>query len=169
MTTLRRAARTDIDCLLGWIDSPMMLLYWSGTRFTYPLRRADLDAHFDLLNREAHRRRAYTLLCSGIPVGYGEIVMLAESTARLARVIIAPDARGRGLGRTLASALIERAFTQFGVRKTDLYVFRDNVAAIRCYRAVGMTVNGRLDKAYDLPGGQSGDLLRMVVHAEEWG
>ncbi len=53
---------------------------------------------------------AYLLLAEGEPVAYGEVWSDEdEDEAELARLIVAPAARGRGVGRALTAALVANA------------------------------------------------------------
>ncbi|MGW0367116.1 GNAT family N-acetyltransferase [Streptomyces sp. NPDC002990] len=56
---------------------------------------------------------------------------------RLGQVLIAPEARGRGLGGALVPLVVERAFGGLGLRETDLCVRAHNTAAVRTYQRLG--------------------------------
>jgi len=77
---------------------------------------------------------AYLLLAGDQPVGYGEVWSDdEEDEAELARLIVAPAARGRGAGRALTAALVAHA----GFEDIFLRVRPDNAVAIACYRGAG--------------------------------
>jgi len=77
---------------------------------------------------------AYLLLADGEPVGYGEVWSDAEEDeAELARLIVAPPARGRGAGRALTAALVAHA----GFENVFLRVRPDNAIALATYRGAG--------------------------------
>jgi ribosomal protein S18 acetylase RimI-like enzyme len=72
----------------------------------------------------------------GAPVAYGEVwTDDDEAETELARLIVDPARRGRGVGRELVARLTERA------RRTYPAVFMrvrpDNAPALRCYAAAG--------------------------------
>ena len=70
-------------------------------------------------------------------IGYGEIWEdREEDEAELARLVVAPDARGRGHGRALTRALADEARRR-GFAEVWLRVVPDNGAAIRAYEAAG--------------------------------
>ena len=70
-------------------------------------------------------------------VGYGEVWHdPAAGEAELARILVAPDRRGRGVGRRLVALLADRARAA-GFDAIWLRVVADNRAAIACYRAAG--------------------------------
>ena len=70
--------------------------------------------------------------------GFGQVVPKAGRRAHLARVIVRPDARGRGLGHTIVRALVERA--RSGARVVSLNVYASNATALRVYEAAGFSV-----------------------------
>jgi ribosomal protein S18 acetylase RimI-like enzyme len=77
---------------------------------------------------------AYLLVDGGEPVAYGEVWSDdEEGEAELARLIVAPARRGRGLGRALVAALVERA----GYEDVFLRVRPDNAVALAAYRRAG--------------------------------
>jgi ribosomal protein S18 acetylase RimI-like enzyme len=80
---------------------------------------------------------AFTLVVDGVPAGYGEIwVDGAEDETELARIVIDPARRCRGLGRQLTRLLAAEA-ARHGLAETWLRVVPGNAAAISCYRAAG--------------------------------
>ena len=69
-------------------------------------------------------------------VGYGELWLDDdEAEVELARIIVAPDRRGRGTGRRLAAALAELARAHHD--EVFLRVHPDNEPALRCYLGAG--------------------------------
>jgi len=69
------------------------------------------------------------------------VLQTSPHSGRLARIVLDPDRRGAGLGRTLVAAVIERA-EAIGLRALDLRVYDGNDAAIRTYLALGFTDAG---------------------------
>ena len=73
----------------------------------------------------------------GPPMAYGELWLEAEEDeVELARLIVEPMMRGRGVGRRLVAALVEKAALT-GLSGVILRVDPGNAAAVRCYRACG--------------------------------
>ena len=69
------------------------------------------------------------------PVAYGEL-WLDVDEAELARLIVAPQRRGSGLGRDLVDRLVQRA-RALGLLGCYLRVVPDNLPALALYRTAG--------------------------------
>ncbi|MEV7173571.1 GNAT family N-acetyltransferase [Streptomyces sp. NPDC093224] len=115
----------------GWATSATELALWCGAR-EFPLPpRAVIDWHGD------GDVRPHLLFEGGEPVGYGELWLDAdEDEVELARIIVAPELRGRSIGRTLVAGLLARAL-ETGHADVFLRVHPDNGAALRCYLGAG--------------------------------
>ncbi|PSD27888.1 N-acetyltransferase, partial [Stenotrophomonas maltophilia] len=74
---------------------------------------------------------------NGMRVGFGQAWRTQPDTMHLGRLLVAPQARGCGLGRRLVHALIEQAFQSDAVERLTLRVYRDNAAAVALYRTLG--------------------------------
>ncbi|MEV2242609.1 GNAT family N-acetyltransferase [Micromonospora sp. NPDC049891] len=79
---------------------------------------------------------AYLALVDGEPVGYGELWLDEdEAEVELARLIVAPAHRGRGVGRRMVTLL-----TTLAREHQPAVLMRshpDNTPALRCYTAAG--------------------------------
>ena len=81
--------------------------------------------------------RPFLLEAGGSAVGYGEIWEDEEEhEAELARLIVDPSERGRGVGRRLAMALADEA-RRLGWADIWLRVVAENESALRAYAAAG--------------------------------
>jgi RimJ/RimL family protein N-acetyltransferase len=75
-------------------------------------------------------------------VGYGEIWLdPAEDEVEVARLIIDPQLRGRGLGKRMTQLLTAKAL-ETGLATTMLRVMPDNDIAINCYLRCGFELLG---------------------------
>lgn len=115
----------------SWATSADELDRWASRR-DHPLDpsvfsewHADPDVH------------PWSLLDDGAPVAYGEVWHdRGEGEAELARLIVEPGHRGRGLGVALVRELSARA-TAVGFDDVWVRVVPDNAPAIACYRRAG--------------------------------
>lgn len=115
----------------SWATSAAELDRWAARR-DHPLDpavfatwHADPDVH------------AWMLLDDDEPVAYGEVWNdPEEGEAELARLIVDPARRGRGIGRLLVGALATRV-ADAGFDEVWVRVVPDNAPAIACYSGAG--------------------------------
>ena len=69
-------------------------------------------------------------------VGFGQLIEKGEQRFHLARIIVAPDARGNGFGRQLCQCLIARV-DHLKSRVLTLNVYQNNISALNLYRSIG--------------------------------
>ncbi|MFE2143336.1 GNAT family N-acetyltransferase [Streptomyces sp. NPDC059456] len=118
----------DAPALRRWITSRAELVTWAGPSFTWPLDDAQLTAYA----AEPDRHTWTALSADSAPVGH-----VSVRGTRLGRVLIAPAARGRGLGETLLTLAVARAFDELGLTSLDLGVYTHNTTAVRLYEKLG--------------------------------
>jgi ribosomal-protein-alanine N-acetyltransferase len=82
-------------------------------------------------------------------VGYA-VCWTVVDQAELGNVAVAPDQRGRGAGRRLVEAALERVRRR-GARECFLEVRESNASAQALYRRLGFEVVGRRRRYYDSP------------------
>lgn len=127
-------ARTDADCetVSSWIEDAEGLYLFTGPRLTWPLQPSDLQ-----VMAETPGLTAWVVVDSsdGTIAGHFDLT-LDDRTARLARVIIAPAMRGRGLSHTLVVLAEERA-SELGATQLSLNVIDGNLPTITTYERAG--------------------------------
>jgi ribosomal protein S18 acetylase RimI-like enzyme len=123
--------RADAATVLSWARSADEREAWAAISEpdpgpeTFDRWHADTDVH------------AFGLLADGRLAGYGEVwVDREEDEAELARLIVDPDVRDRGVGRTMVRLLLERA-RDLGYDDVWVRVVPSNARAIRAYAAAG--------------------------------
>jgi ribosomal protein S18 acetylase RimI-like enzyme len=118
--------------IASWLDSAASTQRWAGPGVAFPLA-PDRLAHA----LELEVRPGWVLLdAQDNCLGFGQYWLTGADTAHLGRIIVSPQARGRGLGRVLMQSLSRQALKE-GVRRLTLRVYRDNVAAVALYRNLG--------------------------------
>ena len=78
-----------------------------------------------------------------------------------------PDCWGRGYGSEATALMLENAFGILGLHRVALAVFEYNERAIRAYRRVGFSVEGRSRQAI-WRGGRFWDEIQMSILEDEW-
>ena len=91
------------------------------------------------------------LLLDERPVAYGELwVSGPESEVELARILVAPESRGRGVGRELVACLVAEA-RGHQVSSAWVRVVSSNEPALRCYVGAGFSrVPAELERALNV-------------------
>jgi [ribosomal protein S18]-alanine N-acetyltransferase len=135
--TLRRARVDDLAVLLDWSPSRELLHQWSGPSSRWPTTPECLWE--DINNPDA---TSFTLTGPEREVfGFGQIRYRERQYGHLARIIVNPTERGRGLGRRLCLELMRVAPDLHPIIGYSLYVWRDNANALALYRSLGFTEN----------------------------
>jgi RimJ/RimL family protein N-acetyltransferase len=145
MLTLRRAVPGDEARLLAWRNDPR-------TR----------DASFDQeeISSEDHRawfaRKRADSGCAiliieddGRPVGQVRLERLQSDLAEV-HVGLAPEARGRGLGRAALRLAVRQASELLGVQDLRALVKADNEMSLRAFGAAGFEETGKTDDIVEL-------------------
>jgi len=131
---LRPARIDDLDRVLSWAPDADATRLWAGPTIGFPVSREQLWENLH------HAPGAAFVLCAppdGEVVGFGQVMSREEGIAHLARIIVAPERRGRGLGRTLCQELMRVAPRFLPVRAFSLYVYPENRRARSLYRKLG--------------------------------
>jgi ribosomal protein S18 acetylase RimI-like enzyme len=128
---LRRATLRDIQDVATWITTARECELWAGPRMRFPLDAARLPVLIDF-----EHARTFALEDGNRLAAFGQIVPKAAGRGHLARVIVAPDLRGKGNGERLIRLLIQESRRQSHVR-VSLNVDRLNVPAIALYTKLG--------------------------------
>lgn len=145
---LRPATVADLAHISRWFTSAAAVRDWGGPLPSFPLDLDQLIEDIDFLAQPA-----FALCGDGRLLAFGQIRPRADYH-HLARLVVAPDERGQGHGGRLVQALIDRYPKAKGF---SLYVYRHNLAALRCYQRLGFAE--ALDPE---PGPPGGDCLFMV-------
>lgn len=153
---LRPATSDDLLILQGWFPDPDTAYRWGGPGLRHPfgMERFLEDIRWGILPSWSLAGPANELL------GFGQYY-LNHGRCHLARIAVAPDRRGRGLGRELLRELIRVGLRDLGVRECSLFVLNDNEPAIRCYRAVGFEPREFPD--WTEPAGAIGFMVRQAA------
>ncbi|MFT4603717.1 MAG: ribosomal-protein-alanine N-acetyltransferase [Rhodothermales bacterium] len=128
---LRPGTTADLAIVTAWVTSAEETDIWSGGPVTFPIVLEDCLVAIgwdQMLNR--------TLMVEDAVAGFGQIVDKPDDRSHLARIIVDPSARGRGLGRRLMESLLNEA-RDSGARCMSLNVHPANQRAIGLYASLG--------------------------------
>ncbi len=133
---LIEATDRDLEELMSWFRDSDEVDIWGGPRFRFPFTRATFrkDCHWGRmpsfrLNSPAREFCAFGQMYQR----YGRI--------NLARLVVNPRMRGRGIGKRLVASLIEAAPSLFAAHEFSLFSYRHNAAALGCYQSMGFVIH----------------------------
>jgi ribosomal protein S18 acetylase RimI-like enzyme len=141
--SLREAAAADIEALMHWFPTADDVMIWGGPSFRNPFTRDSFfkDVFWDKMASYCLRDAA------GEFVAFGQLYD-RDGRIHLARLIVRPDMRSRGIGRRLIEMLMEVGATIFPRNEYSLFVYRENLPAYECYKSLGFVVQDYPD---DMP------------------
>jgi RimJ/RimL family protein N-acetyltransferase len=160
----------DIDRLLGWVTSEAEHFLWTASALSFPPAR---EAFQKLMRDSAERGDRLFFKAverdSGNVIGHLELgaIDLRNRSTRIGRVLLAPEARGRGLGEAIMRAGLAKGFDEMGMHRVDLWVFASNARAIACYERAGFRHDGVIREAFKA-GEEYWSFLVMSVLEREW-
>ena len=83
---------------------------------------------------------SFTLVDGERPLGFGQYWVQTPGAVHLGRILVAPAARGQGVGTRLCHLLMAAAVAGTGAEAITLRVYRDNRAARALYERLGFAV-----------------------------
>ena len=129
---LNDASESDINRLMSWFPDERSVDIWGGPNFRYPLTPTTFQ-------EDTHWRDMDSYILVGPQrdmIAFGQMYE-RHGRINLARLIVAPDQRGQGLGTSLVALLMDRGRETFPLKEFSLYVYHDNHAAKACYASAG--------------------------------
>lgn len=130
--SLVESSRAHIRELMGWFPDQESCRQWGGPEMRFPFseKRFLEDIHWPKLP-------SYSAVGNdGRLLGFGQFY---EKLGRchLARLAVAPEVRGMGLGKKFVSSLMKISQDQLRKNEFSLYVLEQNTPALACYRSLG--------------------------------
>ena len=129
---LTNASDADIPDLMTWFHDARSTQEWGGWAFRYPFDEKSFREDLQLNELDSFVVRDE----SGELIAFGQ-VRNKFGRGHLARLAVAPNYRGRGLGRDFVSSLCQKAIELFGCSENSMFVAKTNIAALRCYAGLG--------------------------------
>ncbi|MDR5886620.1 GNAT family N-acetyltransferase [Vreelandella janggokensis] len=135
-TTLRTPKQTDYDAIAAWVSDKKACSRWAGPSVPFPFAAANLP---ELLAVEGCSSYCLSDIDNHC-IGFGQFWPGKQGAVHIGRIIVSPDARGKGAGRLLCEKLIAKAKQATGASTVTLRVYRDNHAARSLYSSLGFFV-----------------------------
>ena len=127
--------KDHIEQLTSWFPDEVSLAKWSGPGFRYPFTE---DTFFQDLNTE--KLPSFCLFCEqGKFAAFGQFYNRLERI-HLARLVVNPELRGKGIAERLIYSLIQKGIAQFKLNSASLFVLSDNLPAITAYQKAGFEI-----------------------------
>lgn len=132
---LKESTAADIVELMSWFPVSEDIIIWGGPSFRFPFTRETFfeDIYWG-------RMASFSLQNPG-----GDFAAFGQAYERdgrinLARLVVNPTMRGRGVGKRLVDMLMIVSRSLFSCDEYSLFVFRENIPAYECYKSMGFTV-----------------------------
>ena len=129
---IARSKYSEVETLKSWFPDKESSYFWCGPGLRFPFTHESFleDIHWE-------RMPAYSLLdergqLSAFGQYYGKL-----GRCHLARLVVSPSLRSRGVGRDFISRLMSIGMADLGAAECSLFVLSCNDRALRCYRSLG--------------------------------
>lgn len=133
--TLLPFSEDDSVEIASWPRDTNELKTWAGADVVFPLKPEQFRIWHD--DPETH---TFIGRHKGQLVAYGELwIDESEQEIELARIIVHPASRNKGIGQMFVTALVAQSET-FGLVDRFLRVLPENSNAIRCYQKSGFRI-----------------------------
>ena len=146
MIDLENFTSQDIDELITWITSERELVTWGGTRFQWPLDRAQLENYITRRLANNIQYIIFKALHSETKemVGHIELATIDFNnlSATIVHVLVKPELRNKGYGTEMTRKVLEFAFDYLHLHRVDLIVLDSNKPAVTCYQKLGFKEEG---------------------------
>ncbi|MGW0671136.1 GNAT family N-acetyltransferase [Streptomyces sp. NPDC002746] len=155
LTRLVPTTEGDVDLLAQWFASLDFVEHWGGV----PLSRAEVAEKY--VGRRRPGVESFLVLAEGAPVGYAQYWRAGVAGGGI-DMVLAPEARGRGLGPDAARVLLAHLGGGLGWRRVTVDPARGNLRAVRAWEKAGFrqmpSAGENLLMEYRFPEGHLGRL-----------
>jgi RimJ/RimL family protein N-acetyltransferase len=115
----------DFKEILEWVNTPAALMNWSGALFSFPLSTESLLWYIKGENNiSVSDALIYKVIetNSGVTVGHISLggVSRKNKSARISRVLVAPNAQGKGYCMHMVRAVLKIGFEDLGLHRICL-------------------------------------------------
>lgn len=152
----------------SWFSSEAEVVQWGGPAVSHPLTDEQLQAMAAEAATSPPTRLCWMGEQDGALVGHAQLGFdWRNGNARLGRVAVAPDFRGRGLAGPMLRLVLAEAFDRADIARVELNVYAWNMPAIRAYQRLGFRPEG-VRRSSALVNGTRWDTAIMGLLRQEW-
>jgi RimJ/RimL family protein N-acetyltransferase len=154
--------------LASWFENQQQVTQWAGSGPSFPLTTSQLAAMVQETQAAPPARYCWMAVKGDDFVGHCQVALdWQNGVARLARVAIAPQWRGKGLARAMLTRVLDETFSNKEFDRIELNVFGWNTAAIKTYSGLGFVHEGTR-RASVTVGSERWDTAMMGLLRHEW-
>lgn len=133
---LRMLGRDDLATTLAWRNDPGSRTWFhSDDVIAWESHVAWFEGY---LGRDGDH--VFILEDEGRPAAQVSLYRVTDGSAEFGRLLVDPDARGKGYGNLASRLCLQVADERLGLDRVHLEVKRDNAAAIKIYEGLGFVV-----------------------------
>lgn len=121
------------------------LQQWSGRGYHYPITEQAIKERIEQSVDSSYK--VFKIIKEHEVIGTIELMNTdyINQRATVGRFLLAPEYRGKGYGTEILKQFVKDIFEQTQLQLLDLYVFKFNKGAIRCYEKVGFHMNQEIE------------------------
>jgi len=154
--------------LASWFGTEAEAVQWAGPTVTVPLDDRQFAAMVAESRSDPPARLCWMAQQGEDLIGHAQIALdWRNGNARLARVAVAPEMRGKGLAKPILCLAIEAAFALPEIERIELNVYPFNVPALRTYLALGFVHEG-VRRSSARVGAERWDTIHMGLLRRDW-
>lgn len=165
---LRARTEADLDVLFQ-LSADLSTWEERGPSSPAPLTRAAFDARRAQADADSSSKNVrFVIDVGGSAIGSVSLFEF-DDLARHAEVgiVVAAEARGKGIGTAAISQIVEFAFVRCNLRRLHLQAIASNAAAIRAYERAGFVIEGR-QREHAWVRGRYEDIVIMGILRSDW-
>lgn len=155
--------------LMGWFKNEKEIVQWGGPGLSHPLDEEQINAMYIGVKITPPVQVCWMAEDNqGALCGHCQLVFdWRNGIAKICRVVIAPEYRGRGLATPMVSMVLEKAFSYVEIERVELNVYAWNEIAIRTYSRIGFIGEG-VRRSSAKVGDERWDTAIMSMLRDEW-
>ena len=135
---LKSTQKEHFNTILTWIQKADQLKLWGGAALSYP---PCVETTWAEIGAQAGNSFVLSSSDGGV-VGFAQ-ALVRTPNIHLARIIVSPAGRGKGVGKILCEQLIQRVCLEHQPEQITLNVFSHNTVAINLYKSLGFAITSK--------------------------